>query len=74
MTRPHFIVYGDILINSGTVSIEGKRPISLIATNNATIGSGVIFDVSAGASYGRAGGWSGRSGLQYAYNGRCGCQ
>src|SRR5687767_8807394 len=46
-----FTIYGDFIISSGSVSITGNRPLSITATNNVTIGAGVIFNIS---GYGRA--------------------
>jgi hypothetical protein len=41
-----FTIYGDFIIASGTLTITGSRPLSIVATNNVTVGAGVVFSVS----------------------------
>src|SRR5262245_48655673 len=58
-----FIILGNIDIpDNTTVTIIGDRPLSLTATNNVTIGSGVIFDVSGNGLTALAGGGAGAAG------------
>src|SRR5262249_18495401 len=52
---------GDFTVTSGTILIRGGRPLSLVVTNNVTIGSSVTVNASGGIGAAGPGGGAGGS-------------
>ncbi len=56
-------ITGDLVLAAGTYAVVGSRPLFIIASNDLTISSGVVFDSSAAALAGPGGGAGGLNGL-----------